>query len=156
MRYATFLTVALALLPVGCGDDATAPEVATDFAVTVTWPYAVEVGLTEIDWSVVDPANRVHAASVLAEGTFDAAGVATLRFTTACRAGDHLTYPHVRLSGIRADAHEALAGPCTVSLVLGCTEQVRELVVPDPGDPWADFWDDRTTLLYQGSCGLLP
>ena len=156
MRYTTILTVALALLPVGCGDDATAPEVPTSFDVTVTWPYALEVGLTEADWAVVGPADASHAASVLAEGRFDDAGVAILRFTASCRPGDPLTYPQVRLSALRTHENEALAGLCTVSMVLGCTGEARELVVPDPGDPWAEYWDDRTTRLYRGSCGLLP
>lgn len=156
MRYATLLVATMALLPLGCGDDPTAPEVPMSFDVTVRWPYAVEIGLTGVDWSVVDPADASLGASVLADGAFDAAGVATLRFTATCRPGDALTYPQARLSGLRTNDNAWLAGPCTVSLVLGCTEQARELVVPDPGDPWADYWDDRTTLLYQGSCGLLP
>ncbi len=156
MRHWRILAISLALGPAGCGSDATAPEIPTAFDVTVEWPYALEAGFETPTWTAVAPAEAAHVASALAEGRFDASGVATLRFTAACRPGDASTYPQARLSGSRAVEEEPLLGPCTVSLILGCSEEALRLAVPDPADPWVDSWDDRTTTRYHGSCPLFP
>jgi len=146
----------LALLPVGCGEDTTAPERPTLFDVRVAWPNALEAGFTRTEWVAVEPAYATHSVSVLAEETLDAAAVAAIRFSATCRRGDPLSYPHVRLKGFPDPNESWLVSPCTVSLVLGCTEDARELVVPPPDGGWLHRWDERTLPTYSGSCGLYP
>jgi hypothetical protein len=136
MRYAKILTVALALLPSACGEDATAPEIRTSLDVTVTWPYALEASFASADWTVLQPGAPTHDAQFLLAGELDSQATAVIRVSSTCREGAPITHPYLRLTGHYAESEGPIRQPCTVSLVLACTESPQVLEVPRPAWDW--------------------